>query len=216
MKKTEQHNNFPKVMVIIALMLIILTVTNVHAQASGIPVGSIAYVNVSDFLNLRREPQGEIIGQIARGEKVTILSGPDRNNYYQICVNKTGEVCYAYGEYLVGTQIQSSPIEATGNSNNVSNKKPTMQGTGVYMTVNSDYKLNMRVGPNRSERRVRYLANGEIVEVLDETIKNNYIKVRAESDGKIGYVDLNYLVSSDSDTLNNEQNNCVCQCECCK
>lgn len=215
MKKTERRNSFPRVMVVLVLSLILLTVTPVTTLASGIPVGSTAYVNVDDYLNMRAEPQGEIIGQIARGEKVTILSGPDRNHYYKVQVNKTGEVCYLYGEYLVGSSSNENTTSYSPSTSTTSNSSQISQNythTGIYATVNSDKKLNLREGPSRNKNRVRYLEDGELVEILEQTTQNNYIKVVAVNDGKVGYVDISYLDLPSAET---DEVTCNCQCECC-
>lgn len=227
MKKAERRNITRKTLVIIAVMLVIWVATKVPAMAvTGLPKGSTAYVNVKDFLNMRAEPKGEIIGKIAKGEKVTILSGPDRNSYYQIRVDKTGEVCYVYGEYLVGsTNLADGQIQQGANqSSKKPNKIPEDTSTGTYMIVVSDKKLNLREGPDKKKNRVRYLSNGEWVEVLDTNLQNGYIKVMAVNDGKKGYVDIKYLQS-----VNNQNNepildntvqtctcNCTCGCECHK
>lgn len=220
--KTERYSIIPRVTAIVALVLVLLTVTHVTSLAAGLSSGSTAYVNVDDYLNMRAEPQGEIIGKIARGEKVTILSGPDRNNYYQIRINKTGEVCYAYGDYLTGVTIEpnatSTPRPAT-TSSTTPHKEPTVDlSSGTYATVISDKKLNLREGPRKKANRVRYLTYGELVEILDDGyIQNNYIRVKAVSDGKIGYVDVNYIdfLKDDVTDVAVPGSECNCSCDYC-
>ena len=85
---------------IVVLTIFVLSQTAMVASAAVMPKGSVAVVTADTKLNLREKPQGEIIGKIARGKTVTILSEIDRNGYYRIRVDETGLECYAYGEFL--------------------------------------------------------------------------------------------------------------------
>ena len=99
-KRNTRTFTFGSVICIVMLVVYFITQTAVVASAAVMPAGSIAVVTADTKLNLREEPQGKIIGKLARGKEVTILSEIDRDGYYRIMVNETGLECYAYGEFL--------------------------------------------------------------------------------------------------------------------
>ncbi len=210
MKKTEQHSIYSWVILILAIVMIILATTKATAATNGIPVGSEATVTNCDYLNKRSSPQGEIIGQIACGKKLIILSGPDRNGYYKVRELENEEECYVYGEYLKG----SSYTSASNQNNQPQKEKNEVKGIGIYVTVDSDKKLNLRKGAGKDKDRVRYLDNGEILELINFSVKNNYVKVRATKDGKIGYVDISFIKFNQMQQCSICDNKC--NCECCK
>lgn len=212
MKKTERRNIYSWVIMILAIAMIIMATSTVTAAANGIPVGSKATVSHCDYLNKRSSPQGEIIGKIACGKELIILSGPDRDNYYKVREVETGEECYVYGEYLTGSSYTSTQQP----TNQPKKEKAEVKGTGIYVTVNSDKKLNLRKGAGRDKDRVRYMDNGEILELLNQDVKNNYVKVMATRDGKIGYVDISFVDFSQMQQNQINDNECNCNCECCK
>ena len=184
---------------IVVLIIVVLSQTAMVASAAVMPKGSVAVVTADTKLNLRKEPQGEIIGKIARGKTVTILSEIDRNGYYRVRVDETGLECYAYGEYL--EFLYSGTAE----------QQPTLPSI-------PDTKLNMRKKPSRKGDRIQYLYNGELLEVVSPQVKNNYVLVRDFNDGKVGYVSLDYVVIYGDDALNKKVcapgnccQNCVCQ-----
>ena len=73
MKMVYRKNTFAwKLVVVLVVMGIAVSVFVDCLAASKLAKGSTAYVNVETNLNLRKEPQGEIIGKAPRGEKVTI------------------------------------------------------------------------------------------------------------------------------------------------
>lgn len=223
MKKTENRCIITRIIVIVAVMLIIMVHVSMPAMAvtTKFPVGSQCYANVSDYLNLHKAPRDhEYIGQIPKGWTVTILEGPTRDDYYYVRIDKTGQTGWAYG----GDGLLK-PVE-TAETKPQATKKPTIEtsntqtyectdlGAGMLMTVVSEKQLNVRKGPAKDKYRIEYLYNGDVVEVLDGTVTNNYVKVRTPS-GKVGYVDLSYLVYGT--TIEEEQYKyCTCGCECCK
>lgn len=227
MKKTENRNIITRVAMIVAAMLIILTiVTSMPAMAATtkFPVGSQCYANVSDSLNLHKAPQDhEYIGQIKKGWTVTILEGPTRDDYYYVRIDKTGQTGWAYGGDGLLKPVVNEPSAQTTKKPTTNETRGTQSyeectdlGAGMLMTVVSEKKLNVRKGPAKDKYRIEYLYNGDVVEVLDGTVKNNYVKVRTPS-GKEGYVDLTYLVYG---TLEDQEQDwylpCTCGCECCK
>lgn len=184
------------------------------ATAEGFSVGSIAYVCADTRLNLRAEPQGEIIGDIARGKTVTILSKIDRNGYYFIRINQTGQECYAYGEYLALQENSSTAISSINASDSNSTitidySEVSKYAKGDILYVISEQKLNLRKKANRKADRIIYLYYGDTLEVLSSKVKNNYILVKDLSSNKIGYVDTSYV---DFEL----EEKCYCEsCECC-
>ena len=183
----------------ICMILIMLIATPTIAMAGGLAAGSTAYVCADTFLNLREEPQGEIIGQIARGETVTILSGPDRNSYYHIKVNKTGKVCYAYGQYLTADKVEKNVRTKTQNKKD----KKVIEcplcdvclencDENVYY-VTSKRWLNLREGPSMDTKRIMKLYHGVILIVLDDEPINHFVKVMVLDDGTEGYVHTDYI-----------------------
>ena len=213
---------------IVVLVIFVLTQTAMVASAAVMPKGSVAVVTADTKLNLRKEPQGEIIGKIARGKTVTILSEIDRNGYYQIRVDETGLECYAYGEYLEilydGSAVQQPTMPSIPEQAPSQPEYPTYDDEseesipeGTILVVKVDTKLNMRKKPSRKGDRIQYLYNGEMLEVVSPRVKNNYVLVRDFNDGKVGYVSLDYVVVYGDDTLNKNvcaPGNCCQNCVC--
>lgn len=210
---------------IVVLVIFVLTQTAMVASAAVMPKGSVAVVTADTKLNLRREPQGEIIGKIARGKTVTILSEIDRNGYYRIRVDETGLECYAYGQYLeflhsgyANQQPEPSfPEQVPSHTEEPTYESEGSIPEGTILTVVVDTKLNMRKKPSRKGDRIQYLYNGELLEVVSSQIKNNYVQVRDFNDGKVGYVSLDYVVIQGNDALNKNvcaPGNCCQNCVC--
>ncbi len=216
---------------IVVLVIFVLSQTAMVASAAVMPQGSVAVVTADTKLNLRKEPQGEIIGKIARGKTVTILSEIDRNGYYRIRVDETGLECYAYGEYLEflhsGTANQQLVVPSIPEQAPAYTEEPSYEyeeeseesiPEGTILVVVSDAKLNMRKKPSRKGARIQYLYYGEKLEVVSSRVKNNYVLVRDFNDGKVGYVSLDYVVIEGSEMPNEKvcspENccpNCICQ-----
>ena len=213
---------------IVVLIIFVLTQTAMVASAAVMPKGSVAVVTADTKLNLRKEPQGEIIGKIARGKTVTILSEIDRNGYYRIRVDETGLECYAYGQYLEFLHSGSAnqqPVPSIPEQAPSHTEEPTYENEseesipeGTILVVKVDTKLNMRKKPNRKGDRIQYLYNGEKLEVVSSQVKNNYVLVRDFNDGKLGYVSLDYVVFEGDEAQNKNVcspetccQNCICQ-----
>ena len=203
----------------IAMLVTLLAPKIIAAAAEELPLYCTAKVTNATKLNLRREPQGEIIGKLAKDKTVTILSNIDRNGYYFIKVHETGLECYAYGEYLsfVSYGEYSTPVEP---SIKYEEPLPSPSGSiyyeGATLVVRSDKKLNMRKKPSRKGYRLKYLNDGDLLEVESTDIINGYILVRDLSDNKLGYVSLDYVVLDDCDDyFEKSQCNCNCICTSC-
>ncbi|MBR3613901.1 MAG: SH3 domain-containing protein [Clostridia bacterium] len=204
----------------LALIICFMAETTMIASAAEIPAGSIAVVTADTKLNLRQKPQGKIIGKIAHGKLVTILSEIDRNGYYRIRVNETGLECYAYGEYLKllyeGTANQEPTInipEQDLNHDDDSNENVPMN---AILVVTCEGKLNMRKKPTRKADRIKYLYYGARLQVVSSKVKNNYVLVRDLEAGKLGYVSLDYVAFEEDVNLKqcipeNCCPNCICQ-----
>ena len=212
---------------IVVLVILVLSQTAMVASAAVMPKGSTAVVTADTKLNLRKEPQGEVIGKIARGKTVTILSEIDRNGYYRIRVDETGLECYAYGEFLEflhsGTAEEQPILPSIPEQAPSYTEEPTYESEesipeGTVLVVVSEAKLNMRKKPSRKGDRIQYLYYGEKLEVVSSKVKNNYVLVRDFNDGKVGYVSLDYVVIEGDESLNEKVcspetccPNCICQ-----
>ena len=224
MRTERSYRNFFSMVICMVMLIACLSVT-VVAYAEGFAVGTTVFVNVDTKLNLRDKPQGNIIGGIRRGEAVTILSEIDRNGYYRIRVNKTGEVCYAYGEYLTLQNIENVKVEKYPQDNVITSgwidyDKPLSEYDdpdleNATLVVISDSKLNMRKGASRKAARVKYLYYGELLQVVSPEVKNGYILVKDMVDGKVGYVDTEYVTFENPDVIEEpdycDSTNCWCQ-----
>ncbi len=215
-------------LVICIILIITITATTVAAANESLPLYSTARVVNASKLNLRREPQGEIIGKLASGKTVTILSEIDRNGYYHVRVDETGLECYVYGEYLAFESLgnQTTPVvpnftyepdEEVSYDEIFSSSEETFYYEGATLVVTSDKKLNLRKKPSRKGYRLKYLYNGELVEIVDPTVKNGYIRVKDISDGTIGYVSIDYVAYDGyvEDVILPSACNCNCQCPGC-
>lgn len=223
MKANRIFGKVITLVICICLVTTVLASTVAAASTEGLPLNCTARVVNATKLNLRREPQGEIIGKLATNKTVTILSPIDRNGYYHVRVDETGLECYAYGEYLafVSYGTQSTPIIVPPFTYEPDEDDyPTEdESTGDYayyigaqLVVTSDKKLNLRRKPSKSGYRLKYLYNGEELEVVSTKVQDGYIRVKDLSDGTIGYVSLDYVMLKD--TGNNYFEICTCNCTC--
>lgn len=219
-KRNCRTITFGALICVLALVICILTETAMVASAAVMPAGSIAVVTADTKLNLREAPQGKIIGKIARGKQVTILSEIDRNGYYRIRVNETGLECYAYGEYLeflyAGSANQQPPVNFPEQEPSREEDTSETVPEDVILVVISEGRLNMRKGPSRKKDRIQYLYYGDRLQVVSPEVKNNYVLVRDLRAGKVGYVSLDY-VALEEDFGQKQCNpdtccpNCICQ-----
>lgn len=193
---------------LVTLVLVLLfTVTTSSAATSILEPGDLAIINADTFLNLRDKPQGEIIGKIPHGDIITIKSKVDRNGYYKVYINRTGETGYAYGEYL--------SLYKTSNGND-DYTVPTIDGLtkGATLVVTVDTWLNLRENPNINSRIISYLYNGVHLQVMSEEIKNDYILVYNTSTRIAGYVHIDYVKVVDENTSTDYE--CCPDCKYCK
>jgi uncharacterized protein YgiM (DUF1202 family) len=125
--------------IVFALVLAIIASLISFASAERVSPGTYAYINVETYLRLRDAPQGTIMGQVKRGTRVYVISGPDRDHYYQVDVN--GGCYFVYGgdnwEYLSSTKPGSTPTTTettttttttTTSSQSGKSKEPTSLG----------------------------------------------------------------------------------------
>lgn len=193
---------------LVTLVLVLLfTVTTSSAATSILEPGDLAIITADTFLNLRDKPQGEIIGKIPHGDIITIKSKVDRNGYYKVYINRTGETGYAYGEYL--------SLYKTSNGND-DYTVPTIDGLtkGATLVVTVDTWLNLREKPNINSRIISYLYNGVHLQVMSEEIKNDYILVYNTSTKIAGYVHIDYVKVVDENTSTDYE--CCPDCKYCK
>ena len=193
---------------LVTLVLVLLfTVTTSSAAISILEPGDLAIITADTFLNLRDKPQGEIIGKIPHGDIITIKSKVDRNGYYKVYINRTGETGYAYGEYL--------SLYKTSNGND-DYTVPTIDGLtkGATLVVTVDTWLNLREKPNINSRIISYLYNGVHLQVMSEEIKNDYILVYNTSTRIAGYVHIDYVKIVDENTSTDYE--CCPDCKYCK
>lgn len=210
MKKARKLSIYVGTLVLVLLFTI---VTPISASAiTSLEPYSLAYVKVDTFLNLRFEPQGEIIGQVPNNAIVTILSKVDRNGYYKIRVNKTNEVGYAYGEYLSAyyyfddedvsyeeiLRPTPTPSPMPTPTHTVKDIRTISTSDGFSLAedtlvVTSQYKLNFRSSPSINGERIKYLYSGDKLQLLSYNVYDNYIYVKEISTGLIGYVDYTYV-----------------------
>lgn len=193
---------------LVTLVLVLLfTVTTSSAATSILEPGDLAIVTADTFLNLRDKPQGEIIGKIPHGEIITIKSKVDRNSYYKVYINRTGETGYAYGEYL--------SLYKTSNGND-DYTVPTIDGLtkGATLVVTVDTWLNLREKPDINSTIISYLYSGARLQVMSEEIKNGYILVYNTSTKIAGYVHIDYVKVVDANTSTDYE--CCPNCKYCK
>ena len=193
---------------LVTLVLVLLfTVTTSSAATSILEPGDLAIITADTFLNLRDKPQGEIIGKIPHGDIITIKSKVDRNGYYKVYINRTGETGYAYGEYLSLYQTSNGNDDYT---------VPTIDGLtkGATLVVTVDTWLNLREKPNINSRIISYLYNGVHLQVMSEEIKNDYILVYNTSTRIAGYVHIDYVKVVDENSTTDYE--CCPNCKYCK
>ncbi len=221
--------------VVLAVMFILWFPLYANAD-EGFSLGEHVRVNVGDFLNLRAEPQGKIIGQIRANEIVEIIGKRDRDGYYKIRIVRTQEEGYAYGEYLAAIPNWSGN---TWNNTPTPSPKPTatpvptptatptytvstMAGLeiGSVLVVNSSSKLNFRIGPGYDYPRLIHLSNEDKLVALSNLVINDFIFVLQESTGYTGYVHKKFIVVT-NDTVTSYDGPCTCPhcilnkcCEC--
>ena len=106
-----------------------------------------------------------------KGEVVTILSKP--NSYWYEIKDKYGNVGYvsASSQYITTTYQAPAPAPAPAPADD----------TGVIVS-----SVSLRQGPGTSYARIRYVAKGETVEILEKP-SDSWYKVK-DKFGNVGYV----------------------------
>lgn len=186
MSKTERTLFTRGLMIIIAMVIMAVSMPITALASDGFQVGATVYVNVNDYLNLREVPQGTIIGQIARGETVTILAKKDRDGYYKVRVNRTNETGFCFGEYLTQEKI----------SKNRTSTKPATNDqlkVGDIYSIHTAVTLRLKKEPSVSANYYRFFSDGEELKILDTKVQEGYVKVLALKDGQEGYAYFKYM-----------------------
>ena len=136
------------------------------------------YVNTNTRgLNLRREPNGDILGSYPRGTAVTVIS--TENGWSKVKVgNQTG--------YMSSLWLSSSkPTSSNGAS----------IGTAIVSNPTDTQVLFLRSEPSTASQALGYYRNGKSVKLLEKL--EGWYKVSV--DGQTGYMMAKYLkVSSES------------------
>lgn len=181
---------------LVVFVLVIMTAT----------ASAVTATVTADVLNLRSEPQGEIIGSVRYGEQVEVVNGPDRNWYYQILYK--GNTYYAYGTYLdFGTDLPGLPKISDATSQKPTTKPadasnkwviPTMYflddtGYNPIVFVNAKKEVSLRRYAEKGALRLAWVQRGEPVVVTDPKITRGFIKVRTLDGTSEGYTYARYL-----------------------
>ena len=130
------------------------------------------YVNTNARgLNLRREPNGDILGSYPRGTAVTVLSSD--NGWSKVTVN--GQTGYMSSLWL------SSSKPTTGNGAAI--------GTAIVNNPLDTQVLFLRSEPSTSSKALGYYRNGKSITLLEKL--DGWYKVSV--DGQTGYMMAKYL-----------------------
>lgn len=200
MSKTERNMFTRGLMIIIAMVIMAVSMPITALASDSFQVGATVYVNVNDYLNLRKEPQGEIIGQIARGETVTILAKKDRDGYYKVRVNRTNETGFCYGDYLTQEKISKK-----GNANATATVKNETLKVGDIYSIHTAVTLRLKKEPSIKSNYYRFFSDGEQLKILDTKVQEGYVKVLALKDGQEGYAYFKYMTKiKDAETPTRE------------
>ena len=182
---------FTALVLLLVLGIILLSISRALGEGN-LEVGTTAYVT-ADVLNLRANPQGEIVGGARKGSSMTILAGPDRDGYYE--VNYNGSIVYVYGEYLTGT--------VSTQSNSLITEARSKQPEWEYFTIvdgevkplafaNIPKRLALRRKPSTDATIIGWLHHGEPVIIEEEKTRNGYVKVSTLK-GKVAYTYIAHL-----------------------
>lgn len=202
MKKTERRSITRGLMVGILILAMMLS-TPIVALAAGFTPGTTVYCCAETKLNLRATPQGEIVGQIKRGEQLTIMSNVDRNGYYQVRVNSTGENGFAYGQYLTTEKVE--PIKQPTREERATASR-YLEGEILYVASAERLRLRTKASTDDSSKLIRWLETDEAVVVLNTKVTNGFLYVQTVSDQLKGYA---YAGQLSTTKVNDEQNSDV-------
>ena len=132
------------------------------------------YVNTNTRgLNLRAEPNGNILGSYPRGTAVTVLSTKD--GWSKVSIN--GHTGYTYSHWLSA----SKPSSSTGSTSSI--------GTAVVKNPKDTQVLFLRSEPSVSSQSLGYYRNGKSVTLLQKL--DGWYKVKV--DGTTGYMMAKFL-----------------------
>ena len=143
-------------------------------------------VDVNTRLNIRRQPNGQVIGTLADEQTVTILGEPD-NGWVQINAPENGYVAARYLNYCTGAVPPSQPM---------SQPTPTPPGNGQVSTVPGS-NCRQVVSQNLS---VRSQPDGEIVGTLEKNRTvyianegyNGWVPIERPINGYVSSANLGY------------------------
>ncbi|MFP5270411.1 SH3 domain-containing protein [Coleofasciculus sp.] len=143
-------------------------------------------VDVNTRLNIRRQPDGQVIGTLEDEQTVNIIGEPE-NGWVQIDAPEDGYIAARYLTYCTGAVPPSQPVTQT---------TPTTSGSGQVSTVPGS-NCRQVVSPNLS---VRSEPNGEVIGTLDENqtvyIANEgydgWVPIERPIDGYVNSASLGY------------------------
>ena len=132
-------------------------------QRAGIAAEAEVTVTV-DSLNVRASPslQGDIVGKLTGGTKVTPVGKSDDGAWWKISYNGTD--AYIYAQYAVA-----------GGSYDTAAAPTTSSGSGT-VSVTSDY-LNVRSGPGTSYDILGQLSGGQSVQTAGQSTDGAWWKI---------------------------------------
>ena len=154
-----------------------------------------AYVSTNNRgLNLRSEPDGDILGSYPRGTKVTVLSSS--GSWSKVIVG--GQTGYMASQWLSAKKPSSSSGSASSQ----------ISGTAVVNNPRDTQVLFLRSEPSTDSEALGYYRNGKTVTLLKKL--DGWYKVKV--DGQTGYMMAKYLkvtdeVSSGTATVYNPNGN---------
>jgi uncharacterized protein YgiM (DUF1202 family) len=162
-------------------------------SVSAIGVGTVVNCNVS--VNLRSGPgiNYSLIGTIAKGVKVDVLT---KSGDWYLIRQSNGTTAYIIKGYLNVTLAPLTTSTATTTATATATTKPTATATqtasviGIGTVYNCKTSVNMRSGPGTNYSLVGTIAKGITVDVLAKSGDWYYIRM---TNGKTAYIIKGYL-----------------------
>ncbi len=153
---------------------------NTEGDSSEVTYNETKAAHTTVQVNMRREPEGEVLFLLPKGTAVT-LTGENGGWYKVIYSNSTGYISKAYVEETVIAPDQPEDDKPTEVEPDTSG-----EGTTAYITADS---LNMRKGPGTGYGIVKVLKKG--AEIKFYSLSDGWYLIKAGED--TGYVSQKYV-----------------------
>lgn len=190
----------------VVVAIIIVTILTLALPALA---GEKYVVNTEkDPINVRKKPQGEVIGTIPKGKVVDVIRVVNYDGKDWAVTEYKGHTVYLYGEYLAKVQSENGkPLKvetgekASGKTSSIKkshgvNPYVNLEGAELYQVNTNSAGLNVRKKPSGKADILVRVETDSYLWVIEVCKDGEWAKVMY-APNKTGYVMTKYLIPAE-------------------